>query len=319
MAWKGKRSKDMPDKRQIPVIVVHKGNQKYLKNCITCAEGHGNKVILIGDEKNRNMCSGWISCEDCESDLFEEFTKSYVHMSSNSEFFELICFQRYFYVYQYLMTHDMTECVMIDSDALVFGEVTSELIPEHTAMASCWYEVQKEYQWAVCPHFTYWTREGLLNFLEFCIGSYRDGERMQPLKEKYQFHQDNHTAGGICDMTLLYLWMKQTNLVVENFSRRKELVIDYNINEPRIDTVSYVMRQKYGMKQIIFEEGVPHFIREEDGEKVPVLVIHAWGGSKKYMGILKDGKESDFCYDRARGTAWIAKRWQKLISLCKRQ
>lgn len=309
----------MPDKRQIPVIVVHKGNQNYLKNCIACAAEHGNSVILIGDEKNRDMCEGWISCEDCESELFTEFTGHYVHMSSNSEFFELICFQRYFYVYQYLITHDLTECVMIDSDALVFGEVTSELIADGTVMASCWYERQKEYQWSVCPHFTYWSSEGLLDFLRFCIASYTDEERMKPLREKYQFHQDNHTAGGICDMTLLYLWMKQTTLRVENFSRRTDPLIDYNINEPKIDTRAYVMRERYGMKEISFVDGIPYFTREEDGKKVPVLVIHAWGGSKKYMGILKDGKESNLSYDWARGTAWIAKRWQKLLSFGKRR
>ena len=156
----------MPDKRQIPVIVVHKGNQKYLKNCIACAAEHGNSVILIGDEKNRDMCEGWIRCG---------VPRPFVHMSSNSEFFELICFQRYFYVYQYLITHDLTECVMIDSDALVFGEVTSELIADGAMMASCWYERQKEYQWSVCPHFTYWTSEGLLDF----FGSVLQATRMK--------------------------------------------------------------------------------------------------------------------------------------------
>ena len=120
-------------------------------------------------------------------------------------------------------------------------------------------------------------------------------------------------------MTLLYLWMKQTTLRVENFSRRTDPVIDYNINEPKIDTRAYVMRERYGMKEISFVDGIPYFTREEDGKKVSVLVIHAWGGSKKYMGILKDGKESNLSYDWARGTAWIAKRWQKLLSLGKRR
>lgn len=305
----------MESTRRIPVIVVHKGNQKYLKNCILCAEEHGNDVILIGDAKNSAMCDKWISHDKCDSELFEEFQKHYIHMSSNSEFFELICFQRYFYVYQYMSTHRLDECVMIDSDALVFEKVTGALIPEGVQMASCWYEVQKEYQWSVCPHFTYWTKEGLLDFLHFCIETYRDDEKRRPLEGKYKFHQDNHSAGGICDMTLLYLWMKQTTLPVENFSKRTGRVVDYNINEPRIDTVTYEMWDRYGMKRILFENGVPHFVRAEDGKKVPVVMIHAWGGSKKFMGILKDGKESVLWYDWARTVGWIEKRWQKVKSL----
>lgn len=308
----------MDSTRQIPVIVVHKGNQKYLKNCILCAKQHGNDIILIGDEKNRGMCEKWISAKECDSELFVEFEQNYVHMSSNSEFFELICFQRYFYVYQYMLMHDLEECVMIDSDALVFEKVTGALIAEGVQMASCWYERQKEYQWSVCPHFTYWTKDGLLDFLYFCIDAYKDDEKRKPLEEKYKFHQDNHTAGGICDMTLLYLWMKQTKLPVENFSTRTERVVDYNINEARIDTVTYEMWNRYGMKRIIFEHGTPHFVRAEDGKKVPVIMIHAWGGSKKFMGILKDERESVLWYDWARTTAWIAKHWQKVVSLLKR-
>lgn len=303
------------ENRQIPIIVVHKGKQKYLKNCIDCAKEHGNTVILIGDDQNQGMCDAWISYKECESELFEEFRKNYIHMSSNSVFFELICFERYFYVYQYMVKHELDECVMIDSDALVFGKVTSALIPEGTEMASSWFEEQREYRWAVCPHFTYWTRRGIRDFLQFCIDSYKEEDKRKLLIEKYEFHQRTQSPGGICDMTLLYLWMKQTDFKVENFSLRKGTVIDYNINEPNIDTVSYVMWDRYGMKRILFEDGIPHFVQQEDGKRVPVLVIHAWGGSKKYMGILKDKKEGSFYYDWARGTAWIAKRAQKLIGI----
>lgn len=313
------------NKEQIPVIVVHKGNQKYLENCIRCAEKAGNTVILIGDEKNRTMCENWISCEDCESDLFGEFKKNYVHMSSNSEFFELICFQRYFYVYEYMRKRGLTQSVMIDSDGLVYREITAELIPAGTQMGSSWYEKQKPYQWTVCPHFTYWTQEGLADFVRFCVDSYRSGEGMKLLKEKYRYHTDNKQAGGICDMTLLYLWMKQTDMQVENFSARTDEVIDYNINEPRIGEVAYVMRQRYGMKQVLFLHSeahggarMPHFVRAEDNKSVPVIMIHAWGGSKKYMGVLKDGKESNLCYDWARGTAWVAKRWNQCMALLRR-
>ena len=59
-------------------------------------------------------------------------------------------------------------------------------------------------------------------------------------------------------------------------------------------------------------------MRAEDGKKVPVVMIHAWGGSKKFMGILKDEKESVLWYDWARTTAWIAKSWQKVLSLFKK-
>lgn len=309
----------MIENKRIPIIVVHKGNQKYLKNCILCAQENGNFVILIGDEKNKGMCKDWTDYRDCESELFEEFQKYYVHMSSNSEVFELICFQRYFYVCQYMVSHQLKECIMIDSDALVFGEVTENLIPAGIDMGSSWFEVQEKYTWSVCPHFTYWTKRGLLDFLYFCIDSYRENEKRKLLEEKYQYHLDNQIPGGICDMTLLYLWMKQTGFPVVNFSKRKEQLVDYNINKPMIDTETYIMWERYDMKKIVFENGKPYFIRRDDGRKVPVLIIHAWGGFKKYMGILKDGKEGVFWYDLARGTAWIAKRWQKLLSLGKRR
>ena len=37
---------------KVTIIVVHRGNQGYLRDALRCARNAGNDVVLIGDESN---------------------------------------------------------------------------------------------------------------------------------------------------------------------------------------------------------------------------------------------------------------------------
>lgn len=82
----------------IPVIMCHRGNSDYLKTALRQAEKYANTVILLGDEKNKNIMANWIDMDQYTHEKFDAFKKVYTNLSMNDAMFELRCFERYFYV-----------------------------------------------------------------------------------------------------------------------------------------------------------------------------------------------------------------------------
>ena len=73
----------MSSKELVPVVLIHHGRQRYLKQVIKCAKEAGNYILLIGDENNRDLCDEWIDMESLKSAKYYEFVKRYKNMSTN--------------------------------------------------------------------------------------------------------------------------------------------------------------------------------------------------------------------------------------------
>lgn len=104
----------------IPIIIVHRGANSYLKYVIKQAEKSGNLVYLLGDDSNRHMCKNWYSIYDYSSEKLKIFQDSYVHMSSLDKQFELFCFERHFYIYEFAIRNGFDDIVMMDSDVMLY-------------------------------------------------------------------------------------------------------------------------------------------------------------------------------------------------------
>ena len=79
--------------KNIPLIVIHKGNQDYLKSCVSSIEKY-HEIYLIGNDENKGLIQNWVSFESLDNHYFKMFDEAYVHMSTNSSVFEKICFYK---------------------------------------------------------------------------------------------------------------------------------------------------------------------------------------------------------------------------------
>ena len=273
--------------KSLPVLFVHNGKQWYLKKTIQMAEEYNDRVILLGDADNRSFCRNWIDQNSLNQKRFLEFKKIYEHMSSNSYQFELNCFKRFYLIYDFLVQHEMTECIMLDSDLCSFVCYSElDFIKKGFYAAYSVPETQEPFVWTGSPHMSYWKTDGLEQFLEFVEDCYRN--KIELLKEKYEYHKKSGRDGGICDMTLLYLWQKNNKAWVYNTAvRTKDGVFDHSLSVgTNYKREEYLFDKRFGIKQIEWEKGIPYFVDMETNEKVKALTLHAQGSSKPYIWAL---------------------------------
>ena len=75
----------------IPVIVHHetgekpqtggKKNQEYLRYCIAQAKKYNEKVVLLGDQYNKDWCDDWHDANDFITDKWKEFHSVFKNLS----------------------------------------------------------------------------------------------------------------------------------------------------------------------------------------------------------------------------------------------
>ena len=215
------------------VFVIHNGNQEYLRQCLRFSRQYGNDTILIGSEQSfQSECDQYFS-DDIDIPDFELFKSDYVHMSSNSEWFEILCFKRFFLLLAMAKKLNLDSFWMIDSDVLLLEDLTvfQDYLTDNNYKAALSTMAQtREYHWASSPHMSFWTLKGLESFIEFTISTYR--RKISKLEEKFNYHKVNSLGGGICDMTLLFLWASQTDQIYNTSMAHLDghSLYDHNIN-----------------------------------------------------------------------------------------
>lgn len=277
-----------------PLIFVHEGSQHYLKSALLTAIESGNEVILIGDKSNKSFCDSWVDVSSIAVDRYKEFEGIYKHMSKNPFWFELLCFKRYFVLLGYAEEKKLDEFILCDSDLLVFSNLSSYDYGNYlAAMSFC--KNQDNYRWSASPHCSYWTKKGLEQFIEFLMDTYTNG--IKKLEEKWNYHTQNLVGGGICDMTLLYLWQQTVPKKIRNTAIPVDnIVFDHMVSKGEVyEKNEYIVDQKFAIKKIAFIDGYPHFIKTT-GEKVRTYTLHLQGKSKIYFPVLSRKSTSKMGY-----------------------
>ena len=204
---------------QVTVAIIHHGYRDYLKSVLVHARENGNFTCLIGsEEKLMPLCDEFYLDSSIDLPRYAEFEKKYIHLSHNPKAFELLCFKR-FYLLQYLVHQkDLSHIWMIDSDVLVMEnlfEFTENYLLKNHYAASLSTRVQGDMELDSSTHCSFWTKAALDEFVLFLDRLY-DSEFTPILLNKFDHHNKNHLDGGICDMTALFLWQKNTPLKVFN-------------------------------------------------------------------------------------------------------
>lgn len=279
--------------RNIPLIFVHTGYQKHLDIVIPQAEKCNDQVYLLGDSSNKNTSTQWFNIIDYIDDRYETFKSNFINMSSNSAEFELNCFKRYFVCYQFAKIQRIDKFFMIDSDCLVYENLSNLGLQKYDAGASIPKD-QSNMNWTASPHCSLWSMDALDDFLNYLLMAY-DESNIEPLLKKWQYHQENNVPGGICDMTLLYLWMQKNTDKFKLFNGlgiRNGKTFDHFLHVSEgYSSGDFKVNSFLEMKQIKFQEGKPYF-KYKDGTWIQSCTIHAQGARKKYIGILNPDKFS---------------------------
>ena len=155
---------------------------------------------------------------------------------------------------------------------------------------------ENNYYMASSPHCSFWNVHSLKEFILFTIDQYKNNSKI--LMKKYLYHKNRKLGGGVCDMTLLYLWKNKTKRKIYNsvnLSNTKQL-IDHNINftsdlyevgdfsKRKNKTIlkknlHFVMEDFLGIKKIRKDKDSLYASRV-DGLKTKVIGLHFQGGAK---------------------------------------
>jgi len=280
----------------IPVIFIHRGNTT-VHNAIAQAQQYNERVILLGDETNASSLCEFYPYQQHLSVDARHMSQVYQHMHSNpGTEYRLANFLRWFIIAQFMQEKQLDKVFVADSDLLIYTNITE--------IANDWgtFDVllgiplrQGNYRWAAPGHASYWTLDGLRQFCSFAIQQYSTDVGLTRLQKKWDWHLRTGTNGGICDMTLLYLFQREhpelvgSLLAVTGRSTSRVHAFDLNINyaenyapdEYRLCTVP---EAPYGaLKELTWLDGQPYGYNRPLDRLVRFDGLHFQAGAKRFI------------------------------------
>lgn len=266
----------------LPVFFIHTGFKKHIYYAVKQADKYNREVILIGDPTNKNVTNRWYNINEYIDERLNIFEKVYKHMSNNNYNFEFFCFKRYFILYDFVKKYEIKQFMMLDSDLMSYIDFSTIDFDKYDVGYYMVNQSDINYNWAISPHCSYWTSEALNDFIDFIITVYKD--EINKLEEKWDYHKKNNLSGGICDMTLLYLWneKKRWNAYNTGFVNSLKGVFDSFISSGIINDQKYIMNPLFNIKRIHFIHNIPYFCNEME-KKVQAYTIHAQGRRKMFI------------------------------------
>jgi hypothetical protein len=204
-------------------------------------------------------------------------------MSTNPEWIERLCFKRYFLAYSFLITNNLESIWLIDSDLITFtdfNKLSNSLeVYKYNAALSIPSQTYEELHWSASPHCSWWSKESLLDFITFTIDTY--SKNIDILYIKYNNHMNLNDSGGICDMTLLYLWSLSKNILnTSDVKNTCGYFIDHNINLPTNYDANSLYDYKFGKKYITNSDNNSILINSTGNNKYTVAALHFQGKAK---------------------------------------
>jgi len=269
----------------LPIIGCHYGYQPYLDIFVKEASKK-NKVILVGDKHNRCV-SRHPNVEhflfDELSEGIEDFTKAYTHLNISGLEYEIFCFKRWIYCRNLVRKLDIQKFFYSDSDNIIYSDLEEvyesigrpELclsVPEH----------QPELRRSATGAVSYWSADNIEKFCDFMQECYTNDDSFTPLWEKWVWHRDNQIPGGICDMTVLWHFVRQNPAFILTEVLPDNTTFDHNINSSE-NYLKNEYEMKGPIKNIQFHDNVPHCKNLITGEMVKFHNLQFQGGAKPLM------------------------------------
>lgn len=219
-----------------PIIIIHRGNPRYLRYALKQAKHFHDDVILLGDKKNAvlgNIVEHHFLDDFSTNEGITRFRHLYKHMSTNHYQFDKICFERWFQILQFIESNGIQSFFFIDSDILLYSNISivlEKVTGEYKAAYNIISQQYEEYLWKSSAHTSFWKAEFLREFCSFVNDSYKNN--FNELEKKWDWHKEKNFIGGVSDMSLLYLFYLQNEKHIYNLLKPSDdnICFDYNIN-----------------------------------------------------------------------------------------
>ena len=194
----------------------------------------------------------------------------------------------------------LEKTLYIDSDLLLFENVTNVINKNYDSYDLCSCLTQQEYDdfyWSASGHLSLWSRQALEDFCAFILKVYTDKGQTDNLKRKWQWHLDNNISGGICDMTLIYLFLRETKLKTGNFLSVLDNQFSFdNALKGNLGEFPDEYEMKYSFllgnfsKKISFKNGSPTSYNKLQKKDIVLYSLHYQVEVKRLMPLLVGGK-----------------------------
>lgn len=281
----------------LPIIFIHLGNSYYLKYALECAKRYNpdSRIILLG--KNVTDYPAFVEKYNINSfnSFAKRFIQKYKHMSINKPKIERFCFERWFYLTEFLEKQKIEKCLTLDSDVLLYKNVTKDQL--HF----------KEYDFTlankVSGGFMFINNiDKIKDFCNFTYKLYNNKKTLKKMKEFFDKTKNKKIRGmrGINDMYALNLYYKNNNAKIGDISKViNDTTYDIGIH------VSQGMEMKGGIKKIIFKQGIPYCIRKKDNKLIRMKSLHMSGPNKFYMKYFLEGRNTKLIQYNVKIKKWL--------------
>lgn len=255
----------------IPVIVIHLGSQPYYDRVIDQAKKFNECVFAIGDSVPPSHYNIYEYFESAG-----KFSTIYDHLSTNSRKIELMCFQRWFILKDFMEKHDIDVSFHIDSDMMLYANTDMEYHKfaqfDFTLSHRC------------CGSNSFFTLNGLKKFCDFLLNFYmnKNTYEYERIAAHYHVRQKHGLPGGVCDMTLLeYYSYQNCGKIGEMMHIIDDSTYDHNINVP--DQYFHMDKET---KDIVFVNDLPYCYQESSGKQIQFKTLHFQGSAKTLITKL---------------------------------
>ena len=274
------------------IVFVHRGYSPYMEFTLRQARAADPEaeVLLLGDPENDRFA--FVTHVDTTAAPYAsaaaELGAAYRHLSTNRVAFERFCFERWFVLQAAMRARGLDRALVLDTDVLLYA-TEAEVVASHVGERPVGIgipEVQEPFVWVGAPHASYWTRGAVDAFCAFVLDAYRHGDAFD---RKWAYHRENAIAGGVCDMTALYLFARSLDPegLANPISIRDGAVFDHNLNVADNEhPLEFEMEGRY--KWVGWRDGRP-VGRTRSGELVRWLGLHLQGQAKARVPGLYRG------------------------------
>jgi len=276
---------------KIPLVIIHTGYRDYLRVNLEIS-GKKNKIYLIGDESNKHLEKihnvTFVDISQYRNlKLIQILKKFFTNFSSNNSLFEWVCFERVFILKFFMEQHSLEKVFHMDSDNILLTDINT-------------YKFKKKIAYCLCKNYhdlrmSHSIHVGLLT-IDFCdafIQLYKDlyvnKSKFHLIEDKIKYHTGpsgtGFIKGGICDMTLYYLLVRENILEVQNLlepnNDREIFINQFQSAEGSLDKNQYELIDNF--VKINF---LPDKLTVNDTilkQKFEILNIHFQGNSKRFL------------------------------------
>lgn len=269
----------------IPVMMIHTGYSPYLPYTLAQAKATNprSQIVLLGDRRNaflnfvhHNDISNYFAAAKAFDQVYRN-----QHRSPNSYQYELLCFQRWFILKEFMEVNHIPVCLHIDSDLMLYGNATEEFDRIQVKHPKVEFTVHNR----GCGHNSFITLSGIRKFCNLIMETYTNPdlfeiiEQQQAKRRADRPHLPIEVLGGISDMSLLRRFCE---LYPDKIASTGE-IIESATFDFKIDSDSGGYEMENGLKKIQWRNRQPFCKQLNSDQWVRFNSLHFQGGTKKHI------------------------------------